>query len=92
MTAPYADGCTRVCTRTGKRSHLLPHGHSPGSKGPALCGIAPGVSDAWLGTGTQAERERAASLPACRMCERDAATRDAAERTLAGLRGKVPRG
>lgn len=35
----------------------------------ALCGRTPDLFSAWLGTGTQTERDQAASLPLCKRCE-----------------------
>ena len=78
MTAnrkPYAEQCTRVYTRRGRAAHLL----SPVStirNGRALCPVDPQWPGEWLGTGTQAEHEHAASLPLCRHCERSAKAED----------------
>jgi len=47
---------------TGRKAHLF-YGSMAGS---AVCGIfSPNV---WLGTGSQAEYERAKALPPCRRC------------------------
>lgn len=50
------------------------HGLTCGSHGRAdfsVCGLSahlPGGHDAWRGTGTQQEYERAAALPKCKRC------------------------
>jgi hypothetical protein len=57
---------TRVYTFTGKVAHLVAVGGSPSlHRPPALCGREAGT---WLGTGSQAEYEKAAALPTCRFC------------------------
>jgi hypothetical protein len=82
---PYAELCTRVYTRTGKRAHLLQPFMSPNGNGSALCGTGPGWFEAWRGTGTQDETETAASLPLCKHCEKHAAAQDEGERRVAEL-------
>jgi len=80
----FADDCTRVYTRTGKRAHLL-HPHvSPNSPGDALCGTGPEWWDAWRGTGSQREHETAASMPLCKYCQKRATAEDEAARKYAG--------
>ena len=65
----YAGNCARVYAPTGKRAHLLAPFDSPNAGYPvALCGLQPGLFGAWLGTGTQAEHERAAALALCAGC------------------------
>jgi hypothetical protein len=83
---PYADLCTRVYTRAGKKAHLLQLFQTPNGNGSALCGTAPAWFEEWRGTGTQVETELAASLPLCRYCEKRGAGHDGAERKLADLR------
>lgn len=51
--------------RSGKRTHALV---PPVGRECAECGMGPALFDDWHGTGTQAEYERAASLPKCRRC------------------------
>lgn len=77
---PYAEQCTRVYTRTGKRAHLLKPLASPNTYGVALCGTGPEWSGSWRGTGSQREHEMAASLPVCKYCEKHAAAADEAAR------------
>lgn len=62
---------TRVYLRSGRVAHLLDESRSPNvGTDEALCGIWAGFGDAvWLGTGTQAEHERAAELRLCLRCE-----------------------
>lgn len=50
--------------RQGKVRHAL----SYGTARMAQCGRGPGLWDDWLGTGSQAEYERAAELPTCTRC------------------------
>jgi hypothetical protein len=71
----YIDDCTRVYGRHGVFAHLLAPGHRT-EDDAALCGrmlwaskTYAGTWNPWLGTGSQAEYERAASLPLCSMCE-----------------------
>ena len=82
---PYADLRARAYTRTGKTAHLLQPFQSPNGNGAALCGTAPEWSDAWRGTGSQAEIETVASLPLCKRCERRASAADAAAARIAAL-------
>jgi hypothetical protein len=69
-TAPrpgFAAECTRVYTRRGRVAHLRPpFGHQIGSG--VLCPVLPAWPDEFLGTGSQREYERAASLPLCFDC------------------------
>lgn len=82
----FADDCTRVYTRTGKKAHLLPPlTTSPNTHGVALCGTGPEWFETWRGTGSQGEIELVASLPVCRYCERCAAREDEANRRLPEL-------
>lgn len=83
---PYADQCTRVYTRTGKRAHLLGPFVSPNTHGSALCGTVPEWFEAWRGTGSQQETETAASLPVCRYCGKRATAEDEASRKAADVR------
>lgn len=70
----YADDCTRVYSRTGAKAHLLTPLASPNAGYPAaLCGLSPQWFESWYGTGTQAEHEKAESLPLCKRCEQKAA-------------------
>ena len=72
---PYAEQCTRVCTRTGKVAHLL----SPVQtirNGSVLCHVLPEWFTEWHGTGSQSETDRAAALPLCRRCEDQAGRED----------------
>lgn len=72
--AERLDQCTRVYSPTGTRAHLLRPGDSPNMGYPfALCNFQPSLFSVWLGTGSQGEHERAASLPLCRYCERHVA-------------------
>jgi hypothetical protein len=76
----YAGQCTRVYALHGKMAHLLAPWESP-NLGYAftLCRRQPRLFTAWLGTGSQAEYERAASLPACEQCLRAAAKTEAGQ-------------
>lgn len=67
MTAPAERD--RVYMPTGKMAHLLPPGDSP-TFGYAfsLCRMQPRLFTSWLGTGSQSEYEKAASLPLCGRC------------------------
>jgi hypothetical protein len=59
-----------VYTRAGRRAHLLAPSQSPNDPDiPAFCRIWP-ERDGWLGTGSQDEWEKAASLPVCKDCLR----------------------
>jgi hypothetical protein len=63
----YASQCTRVYTRRGKVAHLkAPFGTI--ANGRTLCPVMPSWPDEWLGTGSQAEYDLAASLPLCKAC------------------------
>lgn len=58
-------------TKGAKIVHLLPYYASPSNVyEPALCGQLPTAWNAWLGTGTQDEHERAEALAICIGCER----------------------
>lgn len=62
---------TRVFTRTGRVAHLRRDYHSMLGTIDALCGLAPLPWDGgWYGTGSQAEYDRADSLPTCKRCQR----------------------
>lgn len=65
MTGPAAD-YTRVYTPHGHVAHLRQH-HSHSS---ILCPVVPEWPGEWLGTGNQAEYEKAASLDLCAVCGR----------------------
>lgn len=57
----------RLYLREGHRAHLsLPFGTASISE--ALCPVMPTWPDEWLGTGSQAEYEKAAALPVCCAC------------------------
>jgi hypothetical protein len=65
-----AGGYTRVYTPQGQVAHLM----RPIAAGPAddyrhaLCPSVPPGDSQWLGTGDQAEYERAEALPLCAAC------------------------
>lgn len=66
----HAVDCTRVYVLHGKIAHLLPPGERPGvGYSRALCARSPALFGVWLGTGSQSEYDRAASLPLCSRCE-----------------------
>lgn len=65
---PFAELCTRVYTRHGKRAHLLPPTASIIARGTVLCPADSTWDTGWLGTGSQAERDHAAALPVCAKC------------------------
>lgn len=44
------------------------YGHGVTSGTPAICGVVPAFLGDWYGTGTQAEYERASTLPVCGHC------------------------
>lgn len=64
----------RRYTRGGRKAHLVSTLNTTGSLGAtapyayAQCGRQPALFDAWYGSGTQDEEERAAALPLCRIC------------------------
>jgi hypothetical protein len=75
MSTP--SGYARVYAPNGKMTHLLPPGDRPSVGYPvALCRRPPPLFTSWLGTGSQAEYDHAAALPACPRCERRAAEAD----------------
>lgn len=55
----------RLYLRRGSRAHLS----APLTWRRVLCSAEPAGSDDWLGTGSQAEYDKAASLPLCRACK-----------------------
>jgi hypothetical protein len=60
---------TRVYTsKRAIRSHLLEPGESPSNGRAAVCGRTPGLGYVWMGTGTQAEHDKARNLEPCRHC------------------------
>jgi hypothetical protein len=68
----------RLITEPRFDRFYLPHGqvaHAISNIGPrslytsAACRTGPGFGSFWLGTGTQDEYEKAATLPRCRRCE-----------------------
>jgi protein-tyrosine phosphatase len=63
----YEAECTRVYTRRGRVSHLLPLTQVL-PRGSVLCPVEPPWDSGWLGTGSQREHDRAASLPVCANC------------------------
>lgn len=70
-----AAGCTRVYLAFSEMAHLLEPGvQATAGRPPSLCRRAPQRYSAWLGTGSQAEYERAAELPLCRKCGQAADT------------------
>ena len=74
MTA-YIEKCTRVYTPRGSVAHL----RAPFStirNGSTLCPVMPEWPGEWLGTGGQAEYEKAASLPLCKACAKAAGGED----------------
>ena len=62
----FASECTRLYTPQGAVAHLQP----PLSSGvkTVLCPRMWPWPDGWLGTGSQAEYEKAAALPTCKEC------------------------
>lgn len=73
----FADECTRLYTPHGHVAHLRSPAHAIASAVPVLCPqMRPWPGD-WLGTGSQAEYDKAARLPACRHCLRRATGEDA---------------
>ena len=66
----FAEQCTRIYSPGGAVAHLA----APGTARP-LCPVATQPKGGWRGTfgGLAGERERAASLPTCKHCERIAA-------------------
>lgn len=61
---------TRVYRPKGAYAHLVPEGQDPSGYLIVMCRLG---GKGWLGTGSQAEYEHAASLPVCGGCERQAA-------------------
>jgi len=61
----------RRYTRYGRVAHLLDPLEYSERTGTAavLCGLWEWYVHSWLGTGSQAEYERAASLPVCKNCQ-----------------------
>lgn len=66
----YAKDCTRLYTRRGRVAHLQPPFATDAWRGGVLCPVVPSWPGSWLGTGSQREYERAASLPLCAGCSR----------------------
>ncbi|MGH8575605.1 MAG: hypothetical protein ACREXX_13940 [Gammaproteobacteria bacterium] len=66
-TCPFHE---RRYLRYGRVAHLLDAVGGVGTYQVALCVRVPALCSAWLGTGSQAEYERAAELPLCQDCER----------------------
>jgi hypothetical protein len=60
---PLAD-YARLYAPRGKLAHLSP----PWARGDVLCRDDPRALEDWLGTGSQDEYDRAASLPLCGRC------------------------
>ena len=56
---------TRVYRKRGKYAHLVPTGSLPSGYTIVMCRLG---GTGWLGTGSQQEYERAASLPVCGQC------------------------
>jgi hypothetical protein len=73
----YADDCTRVYTRRGASAHLIPPADPDLSTAVVLCPLRLKLGESWLGTGSQDERDHAASLPVCKWCASEAAADDA---------------
>lgn len=88
MTATAPE--TRVYTITGKRAHLLDIRQRPDSWASALCGLSPIWHTPWLGTGSQAEHEKAAALPTCKYCAQQAERIKAQEQALAASDALAP--
>jgi hypothetical protein len=61
-------GETRVYVFHGAVAHLLAAHKPPNGNATAVCGRSPVWFSAWLGTGSQAEYEKAAGLPTCAHC------------------------
>lgn len=61
--------CTLVYLGTANVAHVLPPGQSP-NEGPgrAACNRTPDWLVPWMGTGSQDEYDRAATLPLCVSC------------------------
>lgn len=76
---PYADDCAKVYTPSGRVAHLRPPDYSITGAKPVLCPQSLPWGG-WLGTGSQAEYDRAAALPACKACIRVAGQLDAEKR------------
>jgi len=76
----YADDRTRLFAPSGRVAHLRP----PFGLADVLCG-RPEPEGGWLGTGNQAEHDRAAGLPACRRCGRRAALDGTSAEPVTGL-------
>ena len=55
----------RLYTRRGSRAHLS----GPYATTGAMCDLSRDRDEEWLGTGSQAEYDRAAKLPLCRRCK-----------------------
>lgn len=82
MTGATADTCTRVYSPNGAVAHLAP----PGRVLAPLCpASAKPPRDGWRGTQGPGQRNRAASLPTCKHCERIAAARDTQTRPVAPM-------
>jgi hypothetical protein len=65
----FADEHTRVYAPRGRIAHLLRPGGQPAAGRPlALCLLYPRLHTSWLGTGSQEEYDKAASLPLCGKC------------------------
>jgi hypothetical protein len=62
-----AQGETRVYLPTGVVAHILPVYSSPNEGYPTCirCSRQPRWGTCWYGTGSMAEREKAAALPLC---------------------------
>lgn len=65
-----ADDPERYYTYSGRVSHLITYGTDLNNfpYTPAWCGREPAWPTKWLGTGNQSERDKAASLPICKLC------------------------
>lgn len=59
------EGHARVYGKTGRFAHLVPLGEEPSGYVIVMCRLG---GRQWLGTGSQDEYDRAASLPVCGQC------------------------
>lgn len=60
----------RYLSKRSNASHVVDVDRLAQGRGmAAVCGKYPSI-DGWLGTGSQGERARAASMPLCKTCDR----------------------
>ena len=69
------DDPERRYTSGGHVAHLIAYGHDYQAQPyvNAYCGHRPQWGDAWRGSGSQSEQEKAAAMPICRKCAKEAA-------------------